>query len=176
MAKAGMRTVGVSFVKHLAEPTGVLERRLSGFSLSGADFYTGNAAVESVALSGPYNADGPGETLSRQRIFVCRPAGRADEEPCARKILAGLARRAYRRPVTDGDIQLLLSFYATGRSAADFDTGIRLAVERMLVDPAFLFRAERDPANVEPRTVYRLTRLRARHPIGVVRVDQYPRR
>ena len=156
-AKAGLRVVGVSFVKHLAEPTGVRERRLSGFSLSGADFYTDNAAVESVALSGPYTAAGPGETRSRQRIFVCRPADGTDEEPCARTILAGLARRAYRRPVTDGDLQPLLSAYTTGRSEGAFDTGIQFAIERMLVDPAFLFRAEHDPANVAPRTVYRLT-------------------
>ena len=144
--------------------------------------------VESVAIDGPYAASGSGETASRARIFVCRPgrdpgagpgggadvealtspAGRAasgrqnarlDEDGCARTILATLARRAYRRPVGDGDIEPLLDFYRTGRAAAGFETGIRMALERLLIDPEFLFRIERDSEEVPPGVPYLLNDL-----------------
>ena len=98
-ARAGMRVVGVSFVGAHTESTGILERRLSGFSLSGLGFYHGNAAIGQVQITGPYDATGPGDTPSRRKVFTCRPERPQDEESCAREILSGLTRRAYRRPV-----------------------------------------------------------------------------
>ncbi len=98
-----------------------------------------------VTISGPYDVKGPGDTPSRQRIFVCRPAGASDELPCAKRILSTLERRAYRRPVTDSDLDDLLPFYTAGRAEAGFELGIQKALERMLVSPQFLFRIERDP-------------------------------
>jgi hypothetical protein len=80
-----------------------------------------------------------------------------DEKPCATQILSTLARRAYRRPVTGKDVDTLLNFYEAGRNAGGFDQGIQRALERLLTDPDFLFRIERDPANVGPGTAYRLT-------------------
>ena len=77
-----------------------------------------------------------------------RPA--ADELPCAKRVLTALERRAYRRPVTDADLQDLLPFYTAGRAERDFDLGIQRALERLLVSPQFLFRIERDPANAAP--------------------------
>ena len=158
-AEAGMRVIGVSFVGARTEPTGILERRLSGFSLSGLGFYHGNAAVDRVEIVGPHDATGPGDTPSRRRIFTCRPAGVADEDRCAGQILAALARRAYRRPVTDADVETLLEFYTRGRSERGFEAGVQKAIERLLVAPEFLFRIERDPPGVAPSTPYRLTDL-----------------
>ena len=158
-AEAGMRVIGVSFVGARTEPTGILERRLSGFSLSGLGFYHGNAAVDRVEIVGPHDATGPGDTPSRRRIFMCRPAGVADEDRCAGQILAALARRAYRRPVTDADVETLLEFYTRGRSERGFEAGVQKAIERLLVAPEFLFRIERDPPGVAPSTPYRLTDL-----------------
>ena len=157
--RAGMHVVGVSFVGARTEPTGILERRLSGFSLSGLGFYDGSAAVGQVQIAGPYDATGSGDTPSRRAIFTCRPAAQTDEDPCARQILSTLARRAYRRPVTDADLETLLGFYWSGRAERDFDTGIQKAVERLLVAPEFLFRIEREPIDLAPATPYRLTNL-----------------
>ena len=137
-APAGPHVVGVSFVDARTEPTGVLERRLSGFSLSGLGFYHGNAAVERVEIAGPHNATGPGDTPSRRKLFTCRPAtaAEADEEQCAREILTALARRAYRRPVTGGDVATLMRFYEAGRAERGFEGGVQKALERLLVAPS----------------------------------------
>ena len=172
-APAGPGTVGVSFVAARTEPTGVLERRLSGFSLSGLGFYHGNAAIERVEVAGPFDAGGPGDTPSRRRLFSCRPAdapgttgafdadgsSEAAEERCARQILTGLARRAYRRPATEADVATLMRFYEAGRAERGFEGGIQKAVERLLVAPEFLFRVERDPVDVAAGAAYRLTDL-----------------
>ena len=84
---------------------------------------------------------------------------RAREDACARETLATLARRAYRRPVDDADIAPLLAFYRTGRAADGFEVGIRMAIERLLIDPEFLFRIERDPKGIAPGVPYRLADL-----------------
>jgi len=115
-----------------------------------------NPDVGTVIIGGPYNVAGRGETPSRARIFVTRPATPKDEEPAARTILSNLTRRAFRRPVTDADIQPLLAFYRRGRAEGDFDYGIEKALTAMLLSPDFLFRAEPDPRGAPPGTVYRL--------------------
>ncbi len=103
--------------------------------------------VTTVTIAGPYSPTGSGETPSRQRIFTCRPATAAEEAPCARTILAMLARRAYRGFVADGDVDVLLDFYHDGRArGGSFDEGIELALRRLLVSPEFLYRIEADPA------------------------------
>jgi hypothetical protein len=113
-------------------------------------------AIYSIAVVGPYNAKGPGETPSRRRILVCRPAGPAGEEPCARKIFATLTRRAYRRAITDADLEAPLQFYRQGRAHGSFDDGIDLGLRAVLVSPEFLFRIEQDPSGVLPRTAYKI--------------------
>ena len=158
-AEAGTHVVGVSFVEARTEPTGVLERRASGFSLSGMGFYLDNAAVGRVEINGPYDPAGPGDTPSRRAILSCTPTGPADEEPCARQILTALARRAYRRPATTDDVQSLMTFYEDGRRELGFESGIQKALERLLVSPEFLFRIERDPVDVTPGTAYDLSDL-----------------
>jgi mono/diheme cytochrome c family protein len=155
-AKAGTRTVGVSFVKNTREDEGVLQPRATSYGLAYSEDYDGDPAVDSVLIGGPYQAHGPGETSSRRKIFVCHPASQAEEIPCARRILSTLARGAYRRPVGEEDVQTLLGFYAKGLKQGGFDQGIQLALERVLADPEFLFRVERAPSNAAPGTVYRV--------------------
>ena len=158
-AKAGQRTVGVSFVRRMSEQEGVLQPRNRGYGRFVDERYDDQAAVEQVAIGGPYTVEGPGDTPSRREMFVCRPtkgATAGDEEACAERILGKLARRAYRRPVADGDVEALLGFFRAGRRDGGFDDGIQFALERMLVDPEFLFRIERDPEDAAPGTPYRL--------------------
>ncbi len=158
--EAGPRTVGVSFVRNVWEPEGILKPRQAGELLSNDEVYHGNAAVSAVAIGGPYAATGAGDTPSRQAIFTCRPetAAASDERACATEILSRLARRAYRRPVTPEDVQTLLGFFDSGReTGGTFDAGIQLALERMLVDPDFLLRIEHDPAGATPGAPYPLT-------------------
>ncbi len=119
-------------------------------------------SVASLIISGPYGADGAGDTPSRRRILSCRPATGttgADEVACVRSILSTLARRAYRRPVTDVDLERLMPFYDQGRAEASFERGVQRAIERLLVSPEFLFRLERDPAGAAAGDVYRVSDL-----------------
>ena len=156
---AGQRVVGISFERKLWEPEGALQPRQTGFPLAINERWDGNAAVASVAIGGPYAVDGPGDTASRRRIFICHPDRGANDAVCAREILSKLARRAYRRPVTEGDVDVLLGFYQDRRSTAGFEAGIQLALQRMLADPEFLFRVERDPEGVAPDTAYDVSGL-----------------
>ena len=119
----------------------------------------GRPGIDRLFVSGPFDGRVPDETPSRRRIFTCRPAGSHDEETCAREILSALARRAYRRPVTDDDLEPLLGFYRAGREDRDFDGGIERALEALLSMPEFLLRIERQPAGAGPGDVYRLSDL-----------------
>jgi mono/diheme cytochrome c family protein len=152
--KAGTRTVGVAFLKDSSVPEGALGA--SGEERRGRGNWPG---VDHVQIAGPYNGTTPTDTPSRQRIFVCRPSATVTETACASDILRSLARRAYRRPATETDLKTLLAFYESGRKGATFDKGIQTALERVLVDPEFLFRVERDPAGAAPGTLYRLSDL-----------------
>ena len=116
-------------------------------------------AVRSISIVGPFEPTGIGETPSRDRIFLCRPATEfaADADECATSILAGLARRAYRSPVTVDDLDQLVSFYREGHAEGGFETGIETALRALLASPEFLFRIERDPDQVAPDTPYRIT-------------------
>ena len=162
--EAGSRVVGVSFVRNVWEPEGILNPHQAGEVLSNDEAYHGNAAVSSVSIGGPYATTSSGDTASRRAVFSCRPDSVAEERSCASTILSGLARRAYRRPVTAEDIDTLLEFFDRGREgdsngSGRFDAGIQLALERLLVDPDFLLRIERDPTEADPGRPYRLSDL-----------------
>jgi hypothetical protein len=116
-------------------------------------------AIYSVSIIGPYAAKGPGDTPSRRRIFVARPASPAQDERAAKRILTTLVRRAYRRPVTDADLQGPLALYRKARVDGDFEAGIEMALSGVLVSPQFLFRIEQDPAGIPPGTPYRISDL-----------------
>ncbi|HEY3517061.1 MAG TPA: DUF1587 domain-containing protein, partial [Gammaproteobacteria bacterium] len=113
-------------------------------------------AVQALTIDGPFDATGSGDTPSRREIFVCRPASTDEEPACAEQILARLATRAYRRPVAagSGELAQLSRFYALGRREGDFDVGIQYALSRLLVDPRFLYRFEREPDDVGVGSVY----------------------
>jgi mono/diheme cytochrome c family protein len=113
--------------------------------------------VGSVEVVGPFNPAGLSDTPSRTRIFVCRPGSEREEIPCATKILSTFARRAFRRPVTERDLEAPLGFYKAARATGDFDAAIRDGLTTILASPKFLFRAERLPDNVAPGAVYRIS-------------------
>ena len=161
---AGPRTVGVAFVQGRSERDGVLQPRATAKTLAIAERWSSpseapEAAVEQVSISGPFNAAGPGETPSRRRILACRPTRAAEERPCAREILSAVARRAFRRPLTRLDVDALTAFYVAGRRAGGFETGVRRGLEAVLVDPEFLFRIERGPAEPAAAGAYPISGL-----------------
>ncbi|MCY4602170.1 MAG: DUF1592 domain-containing protein, partial [Acidobacteria bacterium] len=162
-AGAGTRVVGVYFIGKSWEEEGVLQPPLREYGatvteLTDTSPLPEGPGIESVSIDGPYEPGGPGMTASRQRIFVCRPGGgdEAEAEGCARQIFAALTRRAYRRPVTERDVAPLMPFYESGYADGGFDEGIRAGLERLLIDPEFLFRIERDPEDAAPGGIYRL--------------------
>jgi mono/diheme cytochrome c family protein len=158
--KAGVHEVAVSFVRRFWEPEGVRQPPQRGFARTTNELYHGYPAIETAAIGGPYNVSASiGDSPSRRKIFVCRPKTRAEEEPCATRILSTLARRAYRRPAGEQDVERLLQFYREGRENGDFDSGIRRGVERILASPRFLFRIEQQPPGAAAGTTYRLSDL-----------------
>ncbi|MEE8460625.1 MAG: DUF1592 domain-containing protein, partial [Acidobacteriota bacterium] len=156
-ATAGPQQIEVAFLKETSMPEGPLRTPMSKYDLH--NYKGGEPGVASVSITGPYDASGIGQTPSRDRIFVCRPSSAQDEESCATKILSTLARRAYRRPLTEDDIQTLLDFYKAGHNEGGFEAGIGSALERILVGPEFLFRIEVDPENVASNTAYPISDL-----------------
>jgi cytochrome c551/c552 len=155
--QAGPHTVAVTFLRknhsESDEPLQPFTRDLDLQNMNGVPL------IEHVQITGPLNAAGPGDTPSRRRIFTCRPSNAAAEVPCAKKILSALARRAYRRPVSDSDLETLLSLYQSGRNNRDFDRGIQNALQLILASPNFLFRSEPDPTGAATGSVYRLNDL-----------------
>ena len=122
---------------------------------------SGLPGIDKLYISGPFDGTVPADTPTRRRIFICRPSSEGDqsEEPCAREIIAALARRAYRRPVTAGDVDPLLGLYREGRRDRDFEAGIERALEGLLAMPQFLMRVERQPVDTQPGAVYRISDL-----------------
>lgn len=154
-AKAGTRIIAVAFLKDAALPEGPIQQPLSQVEFS--QYKGGISAVGSVTIGGPYAVTGLSNTPSRQRIFICRPATKDQEEACAEKILSALAGRAYRRPATHQDVETLLGFFHSSRKSGSFDAAIGAGIERILLGPEFLFRVEQDPKNVAPNTAYRVS-------------------
>ena len=159
--KAGPHAVGVAFVK---KPTALLETARQPYQAHFNSYRHPRIqpAVYSISIIGPYASTGVGDTPARRRLFVARPSGPDDEDAAAGKILDALMRRAYRRPVTDADVQGAFDLYekARGEAASDgFNAGIEMALAAVLVSPEFLFRVERDPAGLAPNTSYRVTDL-----------------
>src|SRR5262249_5009258 len=110
-------------------------------------------------ITGPFNPAGTGDTPSRRRIFTCRPTSEQDEHACADRILTLLSRRAFRQPPSDADLQTLHRFYQAGRAEGSFDDGIERPLARILADPRFAFRFEREPASVAAGRPYRISDL-----------------
>ena len=160
--EAGPRVVGVTFVNEWWEPEGVPQAVQRGSVLANDELYLGYAAVGAVEITGPYGITGLAkETLSHREIFVCEPVpGAVEEEACATEILSRMARRAYRRPVTEHEAETLVGFFHEGRqNAGSFAAGIQFALEYLLVSPAFLLRVYQDPPEALPGEAYPLSDL-----------------
>ena len=156
--KAGLRQVVVTILKSdVVRPEGLGPARIPIWSEMYGEDANAQLIVSLLLIGGPYNGTVPQDSPSRQRIFVCTPRTPNEETPCATKIIATLAQRAYRRPLTDADVATVLEFYRRGRAAGHFDTGIRAALERVLVSPDFLFRIEADPDQVPAGAAYRVS-------------------
>jgi hypothetical protein len=121
----------------------------------------GAGGAGSLEIVAPANAiiNGLVETPSRARIFICRPANAAEEAPCAKRILARIARDAFRRPVDDEDLAPPLRFYSEARKGGNFEAGIQQGIMAILASPKFLYRAEAAPANVAPGQAWRISDL-----------------
>jgi hypothetical protein len=156
--KAGPHDVGFTFIERPTQEQEVwqpvLRDSLEAHNPSGIPrLRTGN-------VQGPYNVTGIGDTPTRQRLFVCKPTTSAKETPCASEIFSAVARRAFRRPVTEADLQKPLTFYNSVRkSGGSFDAGIRAGLARILASPAFVFRSETDSASLPAGAAHRITDL-----------------
>jgi mono/diheme cytochrome c family protein len=150
---AGPHTIGLSLPDR---------QRGAGIDEIYSDFranavFTNPGGVPNLVITGPLNITGVGDTPSRRKLFICRPTSQGDETSCARTIVTTLARRAYRGPVSAGEIDTLMEFYRRGRQAGDFESGIQEALARVLVAPRFVYRAEDEPATVASGQVYRVS-------------------
>jgi mono/diheme cytochrome c family protein len=156
--KAGPHTITVAFLNRTAATNPL---RLQPFIRSSNDTLDtiGHPHLDTFTLTGPFNPTGPGDTPSRRRVFFCRPTSHADEEACAGRIISTFARRAYRGLVTEADLRRLHEFYQVGRRGGNFEAGIRIALQRILASPKFVFRVERDPESLAPGAVYRVSDL-----------------
>jgi cytochrome c551/c552 len=164
---AGPHTIGAALVDRVRS-AGV-DEAYSDFRVNSA--FTPFGGVQSVTITGPFKATGLGDAPSRRKIFVCRPSagepGSPTRQPrwggeeiaCARTIVTTLARRAYRRPVLDREVDTLMTFYQQGRREGDFETGIQQALARILVAPAFVYRVEAEPRALAAGAIYRLSSL-----------------
>jgi len=149
--KAGTRELVATFLKDTVVQEGIIDRERDDVSRT---YFEG---VGTVTVTGPYDIQGPGATPTRDKIFTCRPAGASDEQACAEKILSNLARRAYRRPIAADDMPQLLALYRQGAQNGGFEAGVKLALQKILVSPEFLFRAEFDPPGAAPASVHKVS-------------------
>jgi hypothetical protein len=162
--KAGSRAISATTILRSHAQKDDLIKAFMRTTVDGEDI-TGDPSVDRLTVEGPFNQTGVGDTASRRKIFVCEPAAAKpavkpavqDDLPCARKILSTLARRAYRRPLKDSDLEEPLSFYQRRRNSnGSFDAGIESALQLILASPEFLFRFEPDPASAAADTPYRI--------------------
>jgi hypothetical protein len=176
--KAGPRVVTAAFLQRTrAEDSRKMQPYRSSFDTYDS---TGVPHIEAVVVKGPFTVESPGDTPSRARVFICHPAAPAQEEPpasakaparsrrssaeitaseegCARQILSSLVRRAYRQPAAPGDVDRVMQFYRAGRKSGSFESGIQLALQRILASPKFVLRVERDPDGVAEGASYRIS-------------------
>jgi cytochrome c551/c552 len=160
--RAGPQRISASFPQKFDGPLEdeyrMVEQSLVDVSAGTVPGMTTLPHLHQLSITGPTVAAGVSDTPSRRKIFTCRPAG-DDEIPCAKKIIAELARQAYRRPVTDNDLEGLLGFYQQGRGGGNFDSGIRTAIQAMIASPQFVFRFERTPAGAVAGKNFRISDL-----------------
>jgi mono/diheme cytochrome c family protein len=155
---AGPHQLGVTFVK---EPSELMETKRQPYN---AHFNMHRhprltPAIYQISINGPYDSKGPGDTPSRRRIFSYQPSKAEEQDKTAERDLSALMRRAYRRPITEADLEKPMEFYHQGKGEGDFDRGLEAALSAILVSPEFLFRVEQEPPDVASHTPYRISDL-----------------
>ncbi len=161
--KAGPQRVSAAFIARFDAP---VDDILAPQDYTLADSQIGSGVgvttlphVRDFAISGPFSVTGVSDTVSRRRVFTCRPTSQAEEEPCARDILKRLASQAYREPVGNADVQTLMGFYQRARIKGDFEAGIQAALEALLASPRFVFKLEQPPATAKVGSTYAVADL-----------------
>ncbi len=159
--RAGAHQVSAAFlVKHshlIDDDIAPIEHTLSDTTIGTDTEITSYPHLREFEIKGPFNVTGVSDTPSRQRVFVCRPMSASEETPCATKILTSLLKTAYRRPTSSEDLEGVMTFFENGRkNGGNFESGIRAALEAILVSPNFVFRIEQRPASVKPGQVFRI--------------------
>ena len=161
--KAGPQKLAAAFIQKF---DGVVDDLLAPIDYTLSDTEYGDSAgitilphVRDFSITGPYTVTGVSDTPSRRKVFICRPTSPADEIPCARRILSGLAGEAYRRTPNNEDVESLMEFYGNARKGHDFEAGIKAALQALLASPKFVFRFESTPSMAKPGSTYRVTDL-----------------
>ena len=155
---AGPHQVGVTFPRKFSSLSEIKRQPFdASFNLHRHPRRT--PALFEVSIAGPFYPQGAGDTPSRRRIFISAPTGPDDATESGDQILRRLIRLAYRRPVTDGDLVEPMQFFAHGFAAGGFEAGIEAALASVLVNPHFLFRAEKPPQDLPPGTTYKISDL-----------------
>ena len=148
--KAGPQRVAAAFISRFEAPVDDIlapqDYTLADSQIGSGVGITTAPHVRDFSISGPFSVTGVSDTVSRRKVFTCRPTTAAEEAPCARDILRRLASRAYREPVANDDVQTLMGFYERGRIKGDFEAGIQAALEALLASPRFVFKLEQPPA------------------------------
>jgi hypothetical protein len=121
--------------------------------------YPHKGAIFSIVVNGPFRPTGPGDTASRRKILLCQPRTAAEEQPCARRIVANLATHAFRTPLAadSPEVASIMRFYDAGRGKGGFETGVQYALAYILMDPRFLYRFEREPAKLTAGQQFRVS-------------------
>jgi mono/diheme cytochrome c family protein len=158
---AGPQRVSAAFIARAESPVDDLIKPID-YTL--ADTQIGSALgvttlphLRELEINGPHKVTGVSDTVSRRRVFICRPTTPAEESPCAERIVRHLAGTAFRRPATGDEVKGLLNFYESARKEGDFELGVRTALQAVLASPQFIFRLERAPAGVRPGQIYRIS-------------------
>ena len=150
--KAGQQRLSAAFVQRFDGPADDLimpiEHTLADTNIGEVFGTTALTHLRDFTVEGPLSVTGVSDTESRRRIFACRPTNAAEESRCAADIVRSLAGQAYRGPVHADDFKELMTFYERGRKDADFEAGVRMAVQAILASPRFLFRMEQAPATL----------------------------
>ncbi len=160
--EAGPHHVSAAFIAKFDGPTEDTFRQVEQTMIDVSAAVPGLIALpnmHTMTVTGPFKVAGLSDTPSRRKIFSCAPASSKDEPACAEKIVASLARQAFRRPVTDSDTEFLMNYFEEGRKEGGFESGVRMAVQAIISNPKFVFRFENTPASAAPGRNYRLTDL-----------------
>jgi hypothetical protein len=151
--RAGPRNLSAAFVKNFDGPVdeilAPIERSLADTEIGQMPGMTTLPHLGELRMSGPYNVTGVSENPLRARIFVCRPTTQTEEGPCAREIIDGIATKAYRRTLSDGELDRLVSLYESVSADEGFEAGIKIAIQAILSSPSFIFRLEEKPRGVD---------------------------